>query len=166
MHPLLGTWSTTQACALTANWTSDPLICRPVLNPLSHTSQGSKRRTLYLTGNLDLMGMISGQAVGICILTKLLELTWIQAVSVENHCPRQIWHHHPLAHSFILQVFTECVPGAWHSGRCWANRWMRQISLLSLWSLHFSGGCGERQINKNTFQRFQIMLRTIKEINQ
>ena len=37
---LLGTWPTTQACALTGNPTSDPLICRPALNPLSHTSQG------------------------------------------------------------------------------------------------------------------------------
>ena len=35
--PLLGTWPTTQACALTGNWTSDPLVHRPVLNPLSHT---------------------------------------------------------------------------------------------------------------------------------
>ena len=38
--PPLGTWSATQACALTGNQTNDPLVCRPVLNPLSHTSQG------------------------------------------------------------------------------------------------------------------------------
>ena len=38
--PLLGIWPTTQACALTGNQTSDPSACRPVLNPLSHTSQG------------------------------------------------------------------------------------------------------------------------------
>ena len=38
--PLLGIWPATQACALTGNQTSDPLVCRPVLNPLSHTSQG------------------------------------------------------------------------------------------------------------------------------
>ena len=37
-HPLLGTWLATQACALTGNQTSNPLICRLVLNPLSHTS--------------------------------------------------------------------------------------------------------------------------------
>ena len=29
----------TQSCALTGNQTSDPLVCRLVLNPLSHTSQ-------------------------------------------------------------------------------------------------------------------------------
>ena len=40
MHSLLGIWRTTQACALTENRTSDPLVHRPALNPLSHTSQG------------------------------------------------------------------------------------------------------------------------------
>ena len=40
MHPILGTWPATQACAMTRNQTSDPLVCRLALNPLSHTSQG------------------------------------------------------------------------------------------------------------------------------
>ena len=39
--PPLGTWSTTQASALTGNRTGDPLVHRLVLNPLSHTSQGT-----------------------------------------------------------------------------------------------------------------------------
>ena len=39
-RPLLGTWPTTQACALPGNQTRDPLVRRPPLNPLSHTSQG------------------------------------------------------------------------------------------------------------------------------
>ena len=39
-RPLLGTWPTTQARALTGNWTGDPLVHRLALNPLSHTSQG------------------------------------------------------------------------------------------------------------------------------
>ena len=34
---LLGTWPATQAGALTAGQTGDPLICKPALNPLSHT---------------------------------------------------------------------------------------------------------------------------------
>ena len=38
--PHWGPWPTPQACALTGNWTSDPLVCRPVLSPLSHNSQG------------------------------------------------------------------------------------------------------------------------------
>ena len=37
--PHQGTWPTTQACALTGNQTNDPLVCRPALNPLSHTSR-------------------------------------------------------------------------------------------------------------------------------
>ena len=38
---LLRAWPATQACALTENWTRDPLTHRPTLNPLSHNSQGS-----------------------------------------------------------------------------------------------------------------------------
>ena len=37
--PQLGTWPATQECALTGNRTSNPLVCRPMLNPLSYTSQ-------------------------------------------------------------------------------------------------------------------------------
>ena len=36
---LLEAWPATQACALTGNRTGDPLVLRPVLNPLSHISQ-------------------------------------------------------------------------------------------------------------------------------
>ena len=39
--PWLGSWPAIQARALTGNWTSNPLVRRPVLNPLSHTRQGS-----------------------------------------------------------------------------------------------------------------------------
>ena len=39
-HWVAGTWPATQACALTGNRTGNPLVHRPVLNPLSHTSQG------------------------------------------------------------------------------------------------------------------------------
>ena len=38
---LLGTWPTTQACALSGNRTGDLLVCRLVPNPLSYTSQDS-----------------------------------------------------------------------------------------------------------------------------
>ena len=40
-HPQPGTWRTTQAGALTGNQTSDPLVHRPALSPLKHTSLGS-----------------------------------------------------------------------------------------------------------------------------
>ena len=36
----LGMWPTTQAQALTGNPTNNLWVCRPVLNPLGHTSQG------------------------------------------------------------------------------------------------------------------------------
>ena len=39
-RPLLGTWPTTQACALTGNQTGDLLVLRLALSPLSNTSQG------------------------------------------------------------------------------------------------------------------------------
>ena len=39
-HPILETCPATQAYALTGNRTSDPLVCSPALNPLSHLSQG------------------------------------------------------------------------------------------------------------------------------
>ena len=39
--PLLGTWPATQACARSRNWNCDPLVCKRVLSPLSHTSHGS-----------------------------------------------------------------------------------------------------------------------------
>ena len=35
----MGTWLTTQAYSLTGNQTSDPLLYRPMLNPLSYTSR-------------------------------------------------------------------------------------------------------------------------------
>ena len=41
MRPLLGTRPATQVCALTGNRTGDPLVCRLVLSPLSHSSQGN-----------------------------------------------------------------------------------------------------------------------------
>ena len=41
--PLLGAWPTTQACALIGNQTSDPLVHRLALHPLSHTSQDSNQ---------------------------------------------------------------------------------------------------------------------------
>ena len=47
-RPLLGTWPAFQACALTGNPISNPLVHRPRLNPLSHKSQGHMPK--YLKG--------------------------------------------------------------------------------------------------------------------
>ena len=38
--PPMGTWPTTEPCALTGNRTGNPMVQRLALNPLSHTSQG------------------------------------------------------------------------------------------------------------------------------
>ena len=38
--PPVGGLAHNPACALTGNHTSDPLVLRPVLSPLNHTSQG------------------------------------------------------------------------------------------------------------------------------
>ena len=40
--PPLETWPTIQACALIGNRFGDPLVHRPEINPLSHTSQDRK----------------------------------------------------------------------------------------------------------------------------
>ena len=41
-HPQVGTWPTTQACALTGNRTCGLSVHRSAFNPLSHTSQDIK----------------------------------------------------------------------------------------------------------------------------
>ena len=48
MRRLLGTWHTTQACALTGNLTSDPLVRKSALSLLSHTSQGVGKFSLII----------------------------------------------------------------------------------------------------------------------
>ena len=50
-HPQLGTRHAAQACALTGNWTSDALLCRPAPKPLNHNSQG--QFCLFVTFHLE-----------------------------------------------------------------------------------------------------------------
>ena len=52
MRPLLRTWPTTQAHALTGNWTGDSLVRRPVVNPLSHSRRGYNYPEFDLTISL------------------------------------------------------------------------------------------------------------------
>ena len=84
MHPLLETRPTTQACALTGNRTSYPLVLRPTLNPLSHTSQGR-----------NLFGKSDGHSA---------ELTWL-ANSREGTWRRRI--PHSLRWSFTIDTFAQ-----------------------------------------------------------
>ena len=52
--PLLETWPASQACYLTGNRTTDPLLCRLALSPLSHTSQGQLGFPLVINKTLSL----------------------------------------------------------------------------------------------------------------
>ena len=47
MHPTLGTWPEAQASTLTGNWTSNTLVRKPTLSPLSHTSPGTTELFCY-----------------------------------------------------------------------------------------------------------------------
>ena len=62
-RPPLGTQPATQACALTGKRNGDPLVRRPALNPLSHTSQGP---SLTCWGNPILFSTV---AAPVCIST-------------------------------------------------------------------------------------------------
>ena len=74
MHPLLGTWLTTQACALTGNWTSDPLVHRPALNPLSHTSQG--QFTKFYT--LQMYSLVIHLSLAFVVSFTVLKMIWFK----------------------------------------------------------------------------------------
>ena len=93
-HPQLGTWSTTQACALTGNQTSDLLVHRPVLNPLSHTSWG---RNLFVKK--------------LCIYSYVFELQSSSRYSPSDavHTLRQFLHHlTQFLNSSIWMPFSFC----------------------------------------------------------
>ena len=57
-HPLLGTWPAAQACALTGNRTSNPLVRRPAFNPLSYTNRGCLFIYLFFEEAVDSHGLI------------------------------------------------------------------------------------------------------------
>ena len=63
-HPQLGTWPTTQACALTGNRTSGLLVLGMMPNPLNHTGQGS---LLYLHSSLASRGEREDERKGRCL---------------------------------------------------------------------------------------------------
>ena len=63
-HPQLGTWPTTQACVLTGYQTSDLSVCRPALNPVSHTSQGHIKK-IFKDKAQPWLVWLSGLSVGL-----------------------------------------------------------------------------------------------------
>ena len=74
---LLETWPTTQAHALTGNQTSDLLVLRPALSPLSHTSQGNKRQFFYCILNTFFLAM---QKLFILMRSHLFNLSFMSLV--------------------------------------------------------------------------------------
>ena len=52
-HSQVGTWPATQACAVAGNQTGNLLVHRLVLNPLSHTSQGTIFSFIFLPSHMD-----------------------------------------------------------------------------------------------------------------
>ena len=71
--PNRGTWPTTQARALTGNPTSDPLVHRPALNPLSHTSQGDLLHLKDMMGHGGSAGQGRGSGWGAEVGTTVTE---------------------------------------------------------------------------------------------
>ena len=85
--PLLGTWLTSEACALTGSWASDPLVHRPVLNPLSHTKQSltlKKKKLITCYKSETLLGL----------LYKMLKKTYTVPTLMEVLIYCRIYSHH------------------------------------------------------------------------
>ena len=108
VHPLLGTGPATQACALTGNWTNNPLLHSLVFNPLSHTSQGlfwfvSVNHLLTILWMLVIESPVFRGMFGMKIkLSSVLNLTFqchccLELVSRVWPAPRSSWlkAHYP-----------------------------------------------------------------------
>ena len=119
MCPLLGTWPATQACALTGNQTSNPLVCRLALNPLSHTSQG--KILSFLGHKLTVSSLLySG------ILTFGLSRA-SQSLDTVNNLPMSMPFKYKQTNSELIPLFTSFMRFS-HSG------------LLSTSSTYLRGG--------------------------
>ena len=96
-HPQMGTWPTTQACALTGNRTSNFSVFRLALSPLSHTSQGKKDPSLNIQ-NHTVMSLIQSEAYSrtINLLTLFME-------------PLQLcWKYHAVSQAYQQLMVKTC----------------------------------------------------------
>ena len=59
-HHQPGTWPAAQACALTGNQISDPLVCKQLLNPLSHSSWHKDTFSISQSGIMNITWTCSG----------------------------------------------------------------------------------------------------------
>ena len=76
-QPLLGTWSAAQACALTGNQTSDPVVHRPVLSTLSYTSQGYLFSFLTVFWCIDVFNVDEYQFIIFSLCKEKYTLLWV-----------------------------------------------------------------------------------------
>ena len=97
------TWPATQACALTGNWTSDPLVHRPALNPLSHTSQSS-----VIILNVNTL-QVSGKAeIGRMDIKKHAPpwLVWLSGLSASLRTKGSLVQFPVRAHAWVAEATT------------------------------------------------------------
>ena len=72
-HPQLGTWPTTQACALTGSQTRG-LVLRRALNPQSHVSQGWRWILKHAkTKKCSLLNVEMGKSIEFIIATNIMK---------------------------------------------------------------------------------------------
>ena len=115
--PTLGTWLTTQACALIGTQTGNPWVLRLALNPLSHTSQGW--RNLFLNPRCQGLDHTSNQQSLLQALSKMC-VVW------------KFFTRFPLPKKNLSCGMTE------HSVLLWWNVNLAEISSLGPPSLRFS----------------------------
>ena len=97
---LLGTWPTTQACALTGNQTRDLLVHRSALNPLNHTSRGCFIKKSFINYAITIIPFFPP-----LFLSALHSFSHQQSLSLFSSCPWVI-HISSLASLFPILFFT------------------------------------------------------------
>ena len=101
-EPPTGDPDATHACALTENRTGNPLVCRPTLNPLSHTSQGLGA-SLPGFHNLESIYHIT---LPVCFHVAHMSSSKIQtSVSSLPHYSYRVWH----SLSFCSPRYVQCL---------------------------------------------------------
>ena len=119
-HPQLGPWPTTQACALTRNQTSDLLVHRPALNPLSHTSQGNLWHFNYMSWCVPLWVQLVWDSVlpEIVCLFSFTKLGKFSFISFPN--------------KFSVSCSSSSIPMIWMSVRLQISQRLLILSLIFL----------------------------------
>ena len=82
--PVMGNWPATQACALPGNGTGNPLVLRPMPNPLSYSSQAEHFLFPFLSQQSS-----PGQQPQCCV--KQLSLRSRRTHVKFSHCVRFVW---------------------------------------------------------------------------